>query len=207
MNTKETKIHFYSILKRLYKSKDQDENEEVYYNEIFEIFRKLSNKSKKKRSYDLKGDKFCLLGNLKSEDGICYGYIKSARNEFRPNLIDRRTLKERNNPKEKSEGDVEKTHFLIKEENGEVILFLEHNHSGITINNFINYLQNFAKSIDGAEGKSTGYKIIFSVIANNDFLKELEFMQRAKVAEIYMDKQLLGNEALNFSEKIIQNSM
>ena len=29
-------------------------------------------------------------------------------------------------------------------------------------------------------------------------------MQRAKVAEIYIDKQLLGNEALNFSEKILQ---
>ncbi len=28
-------------------------------------------------------------------------------------------------------------------------------------------------------------------------------MQRAKIAEVYIDKQLLGNEALNFSERFV----
>ena len=34
-STKETKINYYSILKRLYKTKKQEENEEVYFEEIF----------------------------------------------------------------------------------------------------------------------------------------------------------------------------
>ncbi len=205
MATKETKIHYYSIIKRLYKTRGQEENEEFYFDEIFEIFKKIKKKSRIKRSFDLKGDKFCLLGELEVDDTICYGFIKSARNEFRPNLIDRKTLKERNNPKEKSEGDVEKTHFLIKKDSsGEIILLLEYNHFGITIRNFINYVQTFSKKIDEKDKKTSAYKIVYAVIANNNFLTELERMKRAQVAEVYIDKQLLGNEALNFSEKIIQ---
>ncbi|ACU08538.1 hypothetical protein FIC_02101 [Flavobacteriaceae bacterium 3519-10] len=205
MNTKETKINYFSLIKRLYKSSKQEENEEMYFQEVFENLRKIKSLSKFNRTYDLKGNKFCLLDNLTLNDKTCYGYFKSARNEFRPKLIDRKTLVERNNPKFKSEGDIEKTHFLIKQDStGEVILFLEHNHFGITINNFINYVQTFSKSLDAKNNVPTRYKIVFAIIAKHNFLTELEHMQRAKLAEVYIDKQLLGNDALNFSEKIVQ---
>lgn len=204
MKTKETKINYYSILKRLYKTKKQEENEEVYFEEIFNKLEKIKKQSKANRTYDLKGDKFCLLDSVSFKADYCFGYFKSARNEFRPNLIDRKTLKERNNPKAKSEGDIEKTHFLIKRDStGEIILFLEHNHSGITINNFINYLQKYSKDLDVKDNKPNRYKLVFSIIAKHNFLTELEHMQRAKIAEVYIDKQLLGNEALNFSERFV----
>lgn len=204
MKTKETKINYYSILKRLYKTKRQEENEEVYFDEIFYKMDKIKKLSKANRTYDLKGDKFCLLDSVSFDTDYCFGYFKSARNEFRPNLIDRKTLKERNSPKAKSEGDVEKTHFLIKKDSsGEIILFLEHNHNGITINNFINYLQKYSKEIDVKDKSPNRYKLVFSIIAKHNFLTELEHMQRAKIAEIYIDKQLLGNEALNFSDRIV----
>lgn len=204
MKTKETKINYYSILKRLYKTKKQEENEEVYFEEIFNKLEKIKKQSKANRTYDLKGDKFCLLDSVSFKADYCFGYFKSARNEFRPNLIDRKTLKERNNPKAKSEGDIEKTHFLIKRDStGEIILFLEHNHSGITINNFINYLQKYSKDLDVKDKKPNRYKLVFSIIAKHNFLTELEHMQRAKIAEVYIDKQLLGNEALNFSERFV----
>ena len=143
---------------------------------MFEKLKKIKNIARLNRTFDLSGDKFCLLDNLTIDVNTCYGFFKSARNEFRPKLIDRRTLIERNNPKSKSEGDIEKTHFLIKKDsNGEIILFLETNHSGITVNNFVHYIQNFARAIDARNNLTTRYKIIFSIIAKHNFLTEKLF--------------------------------
>ena len=41
------------------------------------------------------------------------------------------------------------------------------------------------------------------VIVKNNFLKELETLNRTKMAEIYFDKHLLGSKALNFSNRFV----
>uniref|UniRef100_UPI003D13E020 hypothetical protein n=1 Tax=Chryseobacterium gambrini TaxID=373672 RepID=UPI003D13E020 len=206
MRNKDTKIQYLVLLKRLYRESRNDSFTDLSFKESIEHFSKIVLLSKRERSFDLKDDKFCFLDTFEILDDIGLGCFKSARNEFRPNLLNRRTLSERRNPKEKVEGDIEKTHFVIKNdfETNETLLLLEYNHFGLTINNFINYLQNFSKKNDNKDGFSTRYKVIYSFIPKNNFLTELENFERAKIAEIYIDKQLLGNEALEFSQRIFE---
>lgn len=206
MRNKDTKVQYLCLFKRLYRESINDNFTDLAFTDAISHFSKIIRMSKRKRSYDLKDNKFCFLAAFEIKDNIGQGYFKSARDEFRPNLLDRRTLAERRNPKEKTEGDIEKTHFVIKidESTNEVIVLLEHNHFGLNINNFINYIQKFSKSIDSENQISTRYKITYGMIPKNNFLTELENFERAKVAEIYIDKQLLGNEALEFSQRIFE---
>lgn len=206
MTNKDTKVQYLCLLKRLYRESRSDNFTDLPFESVITHFSKIIRWSKRKRSYELKDNKFCFLAYFEIKNDIGQGYFKSARDEFRPNLLDRRTLAERRNPKEKTEGDIEKTHFVIKidEHTQEVITLLEYNHFGISINNFINYIQKFSKKIDSENEISTRYKITYGMIPKNNFLTELENLERAKVAEIYIDKQLLGNEALEFSQRIFE---
>lgn len=169
---------------------------------INEITDFISKQSKTKRFLDLKDNKFCFLETVSKEQNennvtIIKGIFKSARNEFRPNLIHKKTGIERKNPKEISEGDIEKTHFVIKVDkiNDEVYLFLEYNFHGIFTQNVIDYFENFYVQMLKPNGQSRNSSIKHFVIAKNNFLTELETLNRTKMAEIYFDKHLLGSKA------------
>lgn len=166
--------------------------------------------SKKKRFYDLKDNKFCFLESADitakgNEATLITGFFKSARNEFRPDLINKKTGTERKNPKEITEGDIEKTHFVIKIDKSakEVYLFLEYNFHGINANNIVNYLTVFNAKYLVTKDKKKSYSIKHSIIPRNNFLTELESITRTRLAEIYFDKQLLGSKALNFSNRFV----
>lgn len=203
---KEVKIGYHTLVQRMWRQKAEDEiidNPLLMVNDILSYVEKLP---KKKKFFDLHNDKFCFLESFKKETNlITVGIFKSARNEFRPNLINKRTGSERPNPKEITEGDIEKTHFLIKidETENDVYLLLENNFYGITINNFINYLTHFCKEFYKLKEKSKNFSIKYSIIPRSNFLTELEKLTRAKIAEVYFDKQLLGSKALNFSNRTI----
>lgn len=205
MKTKDTKIQFYSLLKREWKSPNQEDIVEVPFFDIKETLEYVSKLSKKKRFYDLKNDKFCFLDTFSIDNNFCSGYFKSARNEFRPNLINKSTGNERKNPKEKTEGDIEKTHFVIRVDNSnnEVYLFLEHNHTGISVLNIINYLNKYGREFASKRNISSRFTVFYQMIARNNFLTELEKLERTKIAEIHVDKQILGNDFLNFSNRTL----
>lgn len=148
-----------------------------------------------------------LLEIENKHDGITilYGVIKSAISNFRPKLINRRTATERENPKEKAEGEIEHTHFCIKiyktEEYNDVLFLLEKNGNGITINHFINYLTHYNKSfIKDTEGKIK-YSIQYQIIAREDIDDAIKNLGRTKIAELHVDKQILGTDALRFSNR------
>lgn len=205
MSTKETKIQFFALIQKNWKTSSQKDIEEEPFYLVKEVLEFTSKQAKTKRFYDLKNNKFCFLDSLEIEDDFCSGFFKSARDQFRPNLVNKRTGAERKNPKEKSEGDIEKTHFVIKIDklNNEVYLFLEHNHAGISILNFINYLKNFSNQYTAKKGIESRFSITYQVIARNNFLTELEKLDRTKIAEVHVDKKILGNDFLEFSNRTI----
>jgi len=211
MSSKEIKIQFYTIIKRNWKNSDEKDTEFEPFYLVSEVLNYISKQPKKNKFYELKNNKFCFLDEVEINGKFCSGYFKSARDQFRPDLLNKKTGVERKNPKEKSEGDIEKTHFVIRidEKNEEVYLFLEHNHTGISILNFINYLKEFSKKYAVKKQIETRFSLTYQVIARNNFLTELEKLDKTKIAEIHVDKKILGNNFLKFSNRIlpIQNDI
>lgn len=202
MKFQETKILFHTLVKRNWATDGQEPIDEPFYlvEQILDFIIKLP---KKERFYEFKSNKFCFIDYLDIDGATISGCFKSARNEFRPNLIDRRTGNERRNPKQKTEGDIEKTHFIIKidKDQDEVFLFLESNFDGISVLNFINYVNVFAKRYSEIKKLGLRFSVKHFVIPRNNFLTELEKLSRTKIAEVYVDKKVLGNEFLKYSNR------
>ena len=126
MKKKAVKITYHTLMKKAWveskegaKKQASDQNDETPYYEIENVLDYiLSIKRLRNKFYDLKDNKFCYIDSvtkevLPDEDIIIYtGVFESARDEFRPNLVDKKTGEKRSNPKAISEGDIERTHFL-----------------------------------------------------------------------------------------------
>jgi hypothetical protein len=207
---KKVKVTFHTLAQQLWKKRNEDEIEECPFYLVEDVLTYVNKLAKKAKFLDLKGKKFCYLETISRQEindnvVLLTGFFKSARNEFRPDLINKRTGVERKNPKEITEGDIEKTHFIVKidKEQNEVFLFLENNFHGVTINNIIDYLTNFSQKYCNSKGNKKNFTIVHFEIPRNNFLTELEALSRTSLAEIYFDKKMLGSNALNFSNRTI----
>ena len=129
--------------------------------------------------------------------------MESARSSFLPKVIDRSNGTKRKNPKSKSEGDIERTHFLILITKMEVLLFLEFNYSGIRVQNFVNYLKYFLRDKrlkDKMEKED--FFISHAEIAPISFMTQLESALKSSKMEVFLDKTILGSsDALAFSKR------
>ena len=88
MKTKDAKIQFATFYKMIYKNNEEgiDSNEEYPFYEVKSVIEYILKLTIKKRFYDLKSDKFCFLDNINFKENLISGCVKSARNEFRPNI-------------------------------------------------------------------------------------------------------------------------
>ena len=161
--------------------------------------------SRLNRKQDIPGDKIAFLDSYNSdEDGILLKLcFKSAKHSYRAPLIDKNTVEERENPKRIEEGEQMKTHALIKNKDGDAILFLETGGGMLTCNSITEYL-NKMLAIYNAQYNNDDDKIeggfCFNMIPRDDFREVLQSMTRVSCATIYTDKRILGSEILNFSE-------
>jgi hypothetical protein len=169
------------------------------YNKILKF---IERKIKNERKQDLGNNKFCLLDKIKFDSGdeVSKLVFKSAKHNFRPNLIHKDTAEERDSPKQKEEGEIQKTHVVTKGKNGDLIFILEKHLNGLNINQVINYLNHFSK----LKSKEKPMLFNFETIVKDDFLEEIDNLSRVICANIHVDKQLLGSEALNYSNRIDQ---
>ena len=161
--------------------------------------------SRLNRKQDIPGEKIAFLDSYNSdEDGILLKLcFKSAKHSYRAPLIDKNTVEERENPKRIEEGEQMKTHALIKNRDGDAILFLETGGGMLTCNSITEYL-NKMLAIYNAQYNNDDDKIeggfCFNMIPRDDFREVLQSMTRVSCATIYTDKRILGSEILNFSE-------
>lgn len=178
--------------------------------DIKDILSDILAMSASERIQDIKRQKFCLLETFRVvEENEQYillsGIFISGRRQFRPNLIDGTTAVERENPKRWNEGEKEKTHFAIKVDlrQDEVFFIMEHNFQGVNIQNAVNYFNHHYRLKNRSLEIPTRFSIHFLTIAQNNFLTELERLSRSVLAEIYIDKQILGGQVLNLSNRTV----
>ena len=161
-----------------------------------------TNKLKKK---DINDDRICFLDfyDYNEEEGLIKILFKSARHSYRAPLLNRNTIESRENPKTKDEGEQVKTHLLIKFVEGDAIVFLETGRNILSMKIITEYLNTFISIYNNSHKKEhiEGY-FRFNMIPRDDFNEVLENMQRVTFAEVFIDKQILGGDALNFSDRI-----
>lgn len=187
----------------------EDVKKSLPFYEIENIVSFIMAKRLKYRIYTFKNDKFGYIDyatTLIIDDNItdiklCF---ESARNEFRPKIIDKLSGEKKNNPRQKYESDINKSHIIIRIDKAqeEVFVFLEKNHFGITLGSFVNYINAFTRMYYEKKKQKKEFSIIYFDIKNNNFITELESSQRMTVADVYIDKQLLGEKSLNFSRRM-----
>lgn len=95
------------------------------------------------------------------------------------------------------EGETQKTHLITKAINGDLIIILEKHQAGMTIQQIKSYLNFFASFLE----VETQISFDFETIAKDNFLEEIESLSRVVSADVYVDKQLLGSEVLDYSER------
>ncbi len=204
--TKKRQIEYHAIVKRI---KRQPKADPLAFTEIYELLRGIQSLPKKERRYEMKTSKICCLEKISvtKEPDYTYvcGVLESAVYEFRPKLINTRTAVKRDNPKEKVEGEVEKTHFCLrickKALNKDVILVMEKNANGVNVKQFLNYLASFDKKFALQKDIQLNYYLQNHMLVREDIEEVIKNMNRARVAELYLDKRLLGSEALDFSNR------
>lgn len=207
---KDVKVLFHTLTQVMYLKSGEKEKQVNPFYDIDKIIKFIMKSKKVDKFKDLKDNKFCFLESsdtvVKNNDVKFISLLfKSARNEFRPNIINKKTGEEKKNPKQLLEGDIEKTHMVIKIDmiSEEVCLFVESNYYGATVNNIINYFREFNKRYIASKELKMNYYISDQMILRNDFLTELERLTKSKIAEVHFNKKLLGSGALDFSNKTI----
>jgi len=204
MATKERQVEYYVIEKKFWENSDKPNVEEPFH-EIIDILSEVVQFELIDKMYQLKKDKSAYLCFFKQETNlnskIFTGLFKSGVKNYRPDLMDILTGAERSNPKGWNEADAELTHFCIKICQKEIVLLLEKNGNGITINQFINYVKNFLRQVAKRNNENVKYSIITSQIPKDNFFDELAKLKRTQIAEIYVDKSILGKGALEFANR------
>lgn len=211
ITSKKVKILYKTFIKYQWSKGDTIKDRSTPFLEVVGVVELIKKKAKKDKIRDIKGDKFCFLENFSINESpdkskiVIYGFFKSARNQFRPNLVNRRTGVERPNPKLLIEGDIEKTHFAIVLDRNlnEVFFIHEFNFHGVTINNVLDYFKFFAKKYATENELSKNFTLKHQIIPKSGFIEALQSMGRVKLADVYIDKQLLGSDALNLSNKMV----
>ena len=183
----------------------EGENTLSIIDNLTKTLRFIANQTNKLKKKDLSDDRICFLDsyNYDEEQGLIKILFKSARHSYRAPLLNRNTIEARENPKTKDEGEQIKTHLLIKFVEGDAIVFLETGRNILSMKIITEYLNTFISIYNNNHKKERieGH-FRFNMIPCDDFNEVLENMQRVTFAEVFIDKQILGGDALNFSDRI-----
>jgi len=195
MPRKKRKIGFYYLTLR--SSQDIEDGLIDIYDRVINF---ILTKNNEERNVNLSSNKFGYLASVNpfNRDFRKQLIFKSAIHSYRPPLIHSQTVAERENPKLLQEGELNKTHAISKEINGDVIIIIERSQKGLTINQVVEYLNIFVNQID------FGYSFRFDseTVADDNFEEKIREFSRVVSAEIFVDKQMLGSAALDYSNNI-----
>lgn len=197
MKTVKKKIGFYYLV-----LKDGD-LELSAHDVLIRLFDFLTYKTRLERKLDIAKDKIVFLDTCTSDrvKALLKLRFKSAKHSYRAPLINKNTVKERDNPKMIEEGEQIKTHALIKFKDSCAFLFLETGSGVLTSNNLKEYLNQMLVlyNIEHSDDELVGH-FSLQMIPCENFREVLQSMTRVSCAEIYTEKQILGSDALNFSD-------
>ncbi len=172
---------------------------------LIRTLRFIEIQTKKSKKIDISDDRICFLDFYEYDEDkrLLKILFKSARHSYRAPLLNRNTAESRENPKTREEGEQVKTHLLIKFIDGDAITFLETGRNILSMKIIAEYLNTFISVYNNSHKKEhiDGH-LDFNVIPRDDFKEVLDNMQRVTFAEVFIDKQVLGSDSLNFSDRI-----
>ena len=151
------------------------------------------------RKISIDDNKFYFLDscNISMENEIRFFkcVFKSAKIHHRPMLINESDLSERDNPKEYTEGECEKTHVIFKVSNNSIIAVAEERRLGVSFYRMFNYLQIMLDRLDLVPGGIMNYRIIMQ----DNFIDELNNLLKVNKITLYKSIEYGGGEFLNFT--------
>lgn len=73
---------------------------------------------------------------------------------------------------------------------------------GLAAQQFVEYLNRYKQFYETLHNQVLNYKFHYETIAKDNIDEELDNLNRVLSTCVYVDKQVLGSDALNFSERI-----
>lgn len=190
INTTSKKIYIYEIdcIKNI---NGIDEVQEFKFTE--KLFLEID-KIKSSLSYDNKNNnQWYSIESISIKDNFIDCILVCCKYNYRPNLIDVETRKERQSPKTNSEGDKEKTHITIRDN----IIAYEQKRNGTSaaiLTKFLNSVwQNIKETVDDSI-----HSIILKQVLDNNFLETIKKAKDIKNAKFIVESKLLGSDFFNF---------
>lgn len=188
-NSINRKIFLYEI--RCRQKRIEDDQEFQYIPQLFQLMQQLGNTLEYNNTAD---NRWYAIESISFQNGIIKGILACCKYNYRPNLINVQNKIERVSPKTHSEGDKEKTHFIIK--NG--VIAYEQRRNGTSISIFSKLMNAAWKQIRDRVDSTISSIVLHQVIDTN-FLDIIRRANKIKNVKFVVNSHLIGSEYLNFS--------
>lgn len=142
---------------------------------------------------DSKTSKFWRLDTKERSNNIFKLIYKSGKYNHSPNYISRLNGQERLSDKDLDEGECEKTHIVIDTNTSSLII--ESRRSGISAFSIVKYINSFIKDRNLDFNK---IKVVKEL--KEDFLSNIQALDRIQSVELIVEKEIIGSDYLNLIE-------
>lgn len=153
---------------------------------------------------DEKNNKAVALSSVRDEtkQGLhLYKIIfKSCKYNHSPDYMSSTDGSERPTDKQLHEGDKELTHMCMRIDGNEVFTIFEERRNGVTIGGVIKYFNKLLHTFLAQEGVPDDFYLWASIIPPEDFLTALESADRVSIAELFVEKKVLGSGYLGLMD-------
>ena len=173
-----------------------------HFLEFFEFLKTVSDNEKLDK--DNKNNKAVMLSSVRKEERRGKVFLevifKSCKFNHSPDYMSSEDGTERPTDKKLNEGDKELTHllFLVKEE--EAYILFEERRNGVSLSSVLKYLNQRLKIYFNKKKVKERFKFEVDLVLRKDFLEDLKSMKKISVAEVFVDKELVGSDFLNLME-------
>ena len=124
--------------------------------------------------------------------------FKSCKYNHSPDYMSSADGSERPTEKQLHEGDKEVTHFCMRIDTQDVMCVVEERRNGVFFSTAIRYLNEMLRDYLSQAGQEEGIILIGSIVPSKDFLSALNSTERITVAELFVDKEVMGTGYLGF---------
>lgn len=125
--------------------------------------------------------------------------FKSCKYNHSPDYMSSTDGSERPTDKQLYEGDKELTHMCLRIDSCEAFTIFEERRNGVSMGGVISYFNDLLRTFLTQEGRVT-FILQASIIPSQDFLKALENADRISIAELFVEKKVLGSQYLGLMD-------
>lgn len=153
---------------------------------------------------DEKNNKAVALSSIRDEtkQGLHLFKIvfKSCKYNHSPDYMSSTDGSERPTDKQLYEGDKELTHMCMRIDGNEAFTIFEDRRNGVTMGGVVKYFNKLLHTFLAQEGITDNFYLWASIIPPEDFLTALEAADRVSVAELFVEKKVLGSNYLGLMD-------